>query len=251
MAGHPALPAHPAATTCPAAKSGFTLSELFVVVTIIAVLASILLPVLGTVRDASRRVSCAANLRQIGTGLQAYLGDNRNRLPPARIDPPETLAYNSTVTLYWTSPQIIGQYTENYGTRLGTLAKGFVVHCPGDRRARYGAGWLASYGLNLNFTTTVNEPEDWAGCHNVLQIPRLAESVFVVDADDARFSPGTLAYGSEQGTGDFHLPGGVPGSAYNWIRRHGTGCNALFGDSHVAFVGDMHRDVMAGTILVK
>lgn len=240
MAGHPAP-----------RTAGFTLIELFATVTIIAILLSIILPVAGTVRDAGRRVSCASNLRQIGIGLQCYLRDNRNRMPPARLDPPETLPYNSTVTLYWSSPQLIGQYAENYGTRLGTLAKGFVVHCPSDRRPRYGAGFLASYGLNLSFSNVVNTPDDWAGCYNFLKIARPADTLLVPDADDARFSAGVQAYGTEQGIGDFHIPAGLPGSAYNWIRRHGTGCNALFGDSHVAFIGDMHRDVMAGTILVK
>lgn len=61
---------------------GFTLVELLVVIGVIAVLVSLLLPVLSRALDASRRVTCANNLRQIHVGLVAYATDNFGGYPP-------------------------------------------------------------------------------------------------------------------------------------------------------------------------
>ena len=64
---------------------GFTLVELLVVIGIIAVLLSVLLPALNSVRESSRRTKCAANLRSIGQGVQIYLIDNKQTFPAAYL----------------------------------------------------------------------------------------------------------------------------------------------------------------------
>lgn len=59
----------------------FTLVELLVVISVIALLMAILLPALGRARAAANRTYCAANLRQIGVAMRAYLDDNRDIFP--------------------------------------------------------------------------------------------------------------------------------------------------------------------------
>jgi prepilin-type N-terminal cleavage/methylation domain-containing protein len=67
-------------------RHAFTLIELLVVISIIAILASMLLPAVSLVREAANGARCQANLRQIATGMVAYAGDWEGNLPPLAID---------------------------------------------------------------------------------------------------------------------------------------------------------------------
>jgi prepilin-type processing-associated H-X9-DG protein len=62
-------------------RRAISLIEMLVVICIIAVLAALLLPVLGRVRQASLRAACASNLRQISELLNLYGNRNRGELP--------------------------------------------------------------------------------------------------------------------------------------------------------------------------
>jgi len=65
-------------------KRAFTLVELLVVISIIALLLAILMPSLQKARELARRTTCASYLKQCGVGLAMYAGsDGRERLPLA------------------------------------------------------------------------------------------------------------------------------------------------------------------------
>ncbi len=63
------------------ARGGFTLVELLVVIAVIAMLISILLPVLGRAREQTRAVMCESNLRMLGLAVQMYADGNRGWFP--------------------------------------------------------------------------------------------------------------------------------------------------------------------------
>jgi len=112
--------------------SGFTLIELMVVIGIIAVLLSILMPVMGKVRDQARMTQCASNLRNIGQAASVYLNMNDHYFPPAKnqdllldpADPTKTKYISLTdANAYW-------------GTFFGRAAKlpPAVFKCPSNQQ---------------------------------------------------------------------------------------------------------------------
>jgi prepilin-type N-terminal cleavage/methylation domain-containing protein len=60
-------------TPAPPRRAAFTLIELLVVISIIALLIAILLPALGSAREASRRAQCLSNQHQVTVAQFAYM----------------------------------------------------------------------------------------------------------------------------------------------------------------------------------
>ncbi len=138
------------------ATSGFTLIELLVVISIIAVLASMLIPAIAMVRDSARTLKCAACLRQIGLGASAYAHDWEGNIVP-------TQSYGF---VYWHTS--ISTYIEEGGTADVLTVKRVLRGCPTWPSTAYYANH-PSPQATLNFYTGYGE--------TVCQAPLINSSV--------------------------------------------------------------------------
>src|SRR5437762_13188574 len=104
-------------------RSAFTLVELLVVIGIIALLISILLPVLSSVKRQAAAVKCSAALREIGNAFLMYGQDNKQFYPVAKTSTDYRITFNSvpnydyTGVQYW--PAFLGKYVSRANQAYG------------------------------------------------------------------------------------------------------------------------------------
>jgi prepilin-type N-terminal cleavage/methylation domain-containing protein len=88
----------------------FTLVEMLVVISIIAVLAALLLPAVQAARETARRFQCSNNMRQLAVAIQ-HFESNKEHLPPSRSFPSlPPNQYPTSGTGQWVKPDSWSTY---------------------------------------------------------------------------------------------------------------------------------------------
>ncbi|RYX83391.1 prepilin-type N-terminal cleavage/methylation domain-containing protein [bacterium] len=116
-------------------QKAFSLLELLVVISIIAMLSSTLLPVFERVRGVANKISCAGNVRQINMGIMQYAQDYDDYLPP----------YNNAYNVWL--PARLAPYVNSQN----------IWKCPSstweiDTWDGTPADWTVSYGISAHLS---------------------------------------------------------------------------------------------------
>lgn len=142
------LAVHPA---CPRRilSHAFTLVELLTVIAIIGILAALILPTVGKMRQSARSAQCKSNLRQIGIAAALYSADNKQQFPCGNLRQQNAdgttsfVTWNKTLTPYLNSVRHTGVE---------------VVVCPASERQPARGNAQPQYSANKSVWADKGEP---------------------------------------------------------------------------------------------
>ncbi len=128
-------------------RSAFSLIELLVVISIIAVLASMLMPAIAMVREAALTTKCLSSLRQCVLAVNAYAGDNDGILPSGKN--PSAWYPGPIAELPWPNLAHWHEIVRPYFSNGATTQKDVFWGCPKWKGRAANLGYTG-YGMNCN-----------------------------------------------------------------------------------------------------
>ncbi len=190
----------------PIKQKAFTLIELLVVISVIALLASLLLPSLSQAKARAQSISCRNNLKQLGIALQIYGNDSRGRIHVDGIP-------NGSNT--WASVM-------NSAIKLGSLDS-FVCPSYAPRKFR---DWISTYGVRADPPEEYLERPDRR--NSDLMIERIRQPSDYLHLADTTSQAQSGRTAMQYYIFYFHHPSLKLAQA-----RHANTANGLFLDGHV------------------
>ncbi|OGV50689.1 MAG: hypothetical protein A2017_12995 [Lentisphaerae bacterium GWF2_44_16] len=192
-------------------KLAFTLIELLIVISIIAILAGILLPALKKAKDKVNEINCRNNLKQIASAVIMYQNDFNGFLPCSRA------TRTSDPAMYYKS--FYDQIQEYLGCK-STIPDFGVFQCKSNKDKFYYLGRYTSYGANHQvffYASNTSYPSSFVQYHKLLYPSELAG---IIEADGTLFI--NPAYNAEL-------------TVNNVNPRHGGGVNIMYMDGHTGW----------------
>lgn len=240
--------------------SGFTLIELLTVIAIIAILAAILLPVLGRAREMARRSSCMSNLHQLAAATLIYIQDNNQRFPCVWDGSTNGDASGPGGWMYFTARMggsagtpVPTQFDPSQGSLWDYVGNKLQVYqCPDDEYAPTSLnsyainGWLSTYAKDAQGNVIKNGFATFYAGVKLSRVKQPSNTFMFVEEGLIGNAVGTANLGMFDTTDDGYFfqdpgPNGEPGlgGKETWLnkpcQRHNRGFNVVFCDGRAEY----------------
>jgi prepilin-type N-terminal cleavage/methylation domain-containing protein/prepilin-type processing-associated H-X9-DG protein len=211
----------------------FTLIELLIVISIIAMLIGILLPALGNSRKVAKATLCLSNVRQMGTALVFYQNDNKTYYPGHHTYPGNQIVWPPRLRKYTDGNHQIFWCPSNdpvfkWNRLVANGSKAEHGYEAGERRLTNASGF--SYGYNdwgvQEFTVPHLGLGAWIGHKDFGEVKESrvvfpAEMVVIADSK-SDFNWDTAIDPTDATDGEWPSPRHFGGSNVVWADGHAT-----------------------------